>query len=122
MAGSGLRRTTDTGKEGEEIARQYLRKNGLTILQANYRCKRAEVDIVAEEGEILVFCEVKMRTTDRFGAPEYAITLKKQRQVRKAALVYLAEHNIRERACRFDVVAIEQYGTAMEIRHLRSAF
>ncbi len=122
MADVGYRKTSEVGKAGEEIARRYLRERGLTILQSNYRWVRAEVDIVAEEGEVLVFCEVKMRTNDRYGAPEYAITPKKQRQVRKAALGYLAEHEIRERVCRFDVVAIEQSGTTMEIRHLRDAF
>jgi putative endonuclease len=122
MAGLGHRTTSDLGKEGEEIARRYLREGGLTILQSNYRWVRAEVDIVAEEGEVLVFCEVKMRTNDRYGAPEYAITPKKQRQVKKAALGYLTEHKIRDRICRFDVVAIEQFGTATEIRHLRNAF
>lgn len=122
MAGFGYPKTSDVGKAGEEIARRYLRTHGLTILQSNYRCERAEVDIVAEEGEVLVFCEVKMRTNDRYGAPEYAITPRKQRQVKKAALGYLAEHGIDDKICRFDVVAIEQSGTAMEIRHLRNAF
>lgn len=122
MAGLGCRNTSDVGKVGEEIARRYLRDRGLRILQSNYRFARAEVDIIAEEGEILVFCEVKMRTSDQYGAPEYAITPRKQRQLKKAALGYLAQRGIRDKICRFDVVAIEQFGTAMEIRHLRNAF
>jgi putative endonuclease len=122
MAGLGYRNTTDVGKVGEEIARRYLRDRGLRILQSNYRFARAEVDIIAEEGEILVFCEVKMRTSDQYGAPEYAITPRKQRQLKKAARGYLAQRGIRDKICRFDVVAIEQFGTAMEIRHLRNAF
>lgn len=80
------------------------------------------MDIIAREGEVLVFCEVKMRKSDRFGMPEEAVTFRKQQQLRRAAEGYLVEHRIRNRPCRFDVIAIQQTGTVREIRHIRNAF
>jgi putative endonuclease len=110
------------GKTGEEIARSYLEGLGLVILRMNYRFHRAEVDIIAREGDVLVFCEVKLRRTDRYGSPEESVNFRKQEQIRRAAEGYLAEHRIRDRACRFDVVAIQQSAGGGEIRHIRNAF
>jgi putative endonuclease len=110
------------GQEEEEIAMEHLRSQGLEILETNYRYERGEVDIVAQEGEVLVFCEVKLRKSDAYGPPEYAVTRRKQAQIRRVALGYLADHNIRDTACRFDVVAIERKGSRMDIRHMRNAF
>ncbi len=115
-------RQSRIGRDGEGIARQYLREQGFELLDQNYRCEGAEVDIVAREGEILVFCEVKMRVSDEFGLPEDAITPRKQRQIRKAAIGYVTEHEIEGRDCRFDVVAIEARRGVLEIRHWRDAF
>jgi putative endonuclease len=115
-------RESRIGREGEGIARQYLRERGFELLHQNYRCEGAEVDIVAKEGEVLVFCEVKMRVSDEFGPPEDSITHRKQRQIRKAALGYVTEHQIEDRDCRFDVVAIEARRGVLEIRHWRDAF
>lgn len=110
------------GKAGEDLAANFLAKNGFTILARNYRFERAEIDIVAEEGEELVFIEVKTRRSNSFGAPEEAVTDEKQEQIRSAAEGYLYEHDIDNRLCRFDVVAIELRNGAAEIRHLRDAF
>ena len=113
--------TAAEGKRGEAIAREYLEGAGFTILRQNYRFLRAEVDIIAREGEVIVFCEVKMRRSNRYGLPEEAVTFRKQQQLRRAAEGYIAEHRIRDRACRFDVVAIQE-GTPRKIRHIRNAF
>jgi len=110
------------GNRGEAIALAFLQSRGLIIVETQYRYGRGEIDIIAREGEVLVFCEVKMRTSDRYGAPEYAVNRKKQAQVRKIAEAYLYEHEIREQICRFDVVAIEMKAGRTEIRHLRNAF
>ena len=110
------------GPEGEEIARRYLVGRGMEIVEMNYRFDRAEVDIIAREGETLVFCEVKTRDNDEFGPPEYAVTTRKQRQIRKAAEGYLYDHEIKEQECRFDVVAIRLVKGAPEINHIRNAF
>jgi putative endonuclease len=71
---------------------------------------------------VLVFCEVKTRTNDRYGAPESALTLLKQRQIKKLALAYLTVHGIRETQCRFDVVGIVLRRGEPEITLLRDAF
>lgn len=120
----GRRNTRATGDEGEAIAMRHLKEAGFTIVAMNYRFgNKGEIDIVAQDGDTLVFCEVKMRTNDRYGDPEYAITPRKQTQIRKVAEAYLVEHGIVDRECRFDVVAITHYpGQPMQIRHLRNAF
>ena len=99
--------TGSLGKMGEQIAQGFLKEHGYQIIETNYRYgKNGEIDIVARQGEYLVFCEVKTRSNDTFGPPENAITPRKQQQVRKLAKAYLFEHEIRNQACRFDVVAI----------------
>jgi putative endonuclease len=104
------------------MARRFLEDRGLTILETNYRFGRGEIDIIARDGEDLVFCEVKARWNDRYGPPEYAVTPKKQQQLRKVAEGYLLERGIRDQACRFDVVAIQVMGGKSEIHYLRNAF
>jgi putative endonuclease len=120
--GGGMRSTAAAGREGERIAREFLSSRGCTILETNYRFGGAEVDIIAREGNVLVFCEVKMRTGELFGLPEESVTPHKQKQVRRAALGYVATRGLGDRVCRFDVVAIEARGASMDIRHWRNAF
>ena len=110
------------GKAGEELAAQYLERNGLKILEHNFRFERGEIDLIAEEGEELVFVEVKARRSNAFGAPEEAVTEKKQEQVHAIAEGYLFIHDIDDRPCRFDIVAIEYQNGTAEIRHIRDAF
>jgi putative endonuclease len=110
------------GKAGEELAAQYLEGNGLKILERNYRFERGEIDLIAEEGEELVFVEVKARRSDIYGSPEDAVTEEKQEQVHAVADGYLFERDIDNRPCRFDVVAIEFKNGCTEIRHIRDAF
>ncbi len=114
--------TRVTGNHGEQLAMRFLRRQGLEILEMNYQYGHGEIDIVAREGEVLVFCEVKTRYSDEYGPPECAITPKKQSQVRKSAEAYLYEHEIREQVCRFDVVAIRMRGREPEIRYIKNAF
>ncbi len=114
--------TREDGKKGEVIALQHLKGLGMRIVETNYRFGHGEIDIVAMDGDTLVFCEVKYRTSDRFGPPEYAVTPRKQRQVRKIAEGYLYEHKIRGQLCRFDVVAIRDYAGKPELNHIRNAF
>ena len=116
------RSTSDRGKEGEAIAVAFLRSKGLTILETRYRYMRGDIDIVAMDGEVLVFCEVKLRNTQRFGAPEYGVTRGKQAQVRRIAAAYLYERELRDQICRFDVVAIERKEGRTEVRHLVNSF
>lgn len=94
------------GLRGEELAREFLEKSGYRIVLCNYRCKLGEIDIIARDGETLVFIEVKTRTDSAFGSPAAAVTLKKQRQISRAAQWYLAEHGLFGAPARFDVIAI----------------
>jgi putative endonuclease len=110
------------GAEGEEIACEYLLLQGMRIIERNYRTRRGEIDIIAREGEYLVFCEVKCRGSDACGVPELAITSGKARQVRRVAEGYLAWRAIREQPCRFDVVAIQLAGRRGRLHHVRDAF
>jgi putative endonuclease len=114
--------TKEQGNKGEQIARQYLKRLGFEIVGMNYRFGHGEIDIIAKDGDTLVFCEVKMRKSDEYGDPEYAITPNKQKQIRKIAQGYLYEHEIREQDCRFDVVAIRMKRGTPEINHIRNAF
>ena len=110
------------GKAGEDLAAHFLEQSGLKILERNFRFERGEIDLIAEDGEELVFVEVKARRSNAFGAPEDAVTEKKQEQVHAVADGYLFMHNIDDRPCRFDIVAIEYRNEAAEIRHIRDAF
>jgi putative endonuclease len=110
------------GKAGEDLAAKFLERNGLKIIERNYRFERGEIDLIAEEGDELVFVEVKARRSMMFGTPEEAVTEEKQKQVHAIADGYLFEHDIDNRPCRFDVVAIEFKHGKAEIRHIRDAF
>jgi putative endonuclease len=110
------------GKAGEDLAARFLERIGFTIVERNYRFERGEIDLIAEEGDELVFIEVKARSSPVFGMPEEAVTEEKQEQVRTVADGYLFEHNIDNRPCRFDVVAVEFKNGKTEIRHIRDAF
>ncbi|HUI11167.1 MAG TPA: YraN family protein [Bacteroidota bacterium] len=111
------------GASGEDEAARYLVTQGYRILERNFRFHTmGEIDIIAEEGEDLVFCEVKTRWGDGYGLPEDAVTPAKQRTIRKIAAAYLATHGIRERPCRCDVVSIRRDGAASAITLFRNAF
>jgi putative endonuclease len=110
------------GKAGEDLAARFLEQQGFKIIGRNYRFERGEIDLIAEEGEELVFVEVKTRRSSVFGAPEDAVTEEKQEQVHAVAEGYLFEHDIDNRPCRFDVVAIDFENGQADIRHIRNAF
>lgn len=111
-----------SGEYGESLAQAYLKEQGFRILETNYRFHHGELDIVAEEGEILVFCEVKTRSNAEFGPPECAVSEQKQHQLRRLALAYLTVHGIRDRVCRFDVIAIRLQGGVPSVNLIRDAF
>ena len=110
------------GTDGEDLACEYLALQGLDIVERNFRLRMGEIDIVARDGEYLVFCEVKCRESDECGRPEHALTADKVRQIRRVAEGYLARHAVRDQACRFDVVAIRFSGPRGTLNHIRDAF
>lgn len=97
---------TVIGSEGERAAAEFLEARGYRILDRNYRTRLGEIDLVAEEGRILVFVEVKVRLNDRFGGPAAAITSAKQARIARLAQQYVMSRRLGERPCRFDVVLI----------------
>lgn len=96
----------ETGRKGEGLARDFLRKKGYKIVATNYRCPFGEIDLIACEKESLVFIEVKTRTHEDFGPPQLAVNTKKQKQLIKIALNYLKQNHLYQQDCRFDIVAI----------------
>jgi putative endonuclease len=94
------------GDIGEDIAASLLQKKGYKIIERNYRFGHGEIDIIAKDGNTLVFVEVKTRNNLEFGMPESAITKSKQKQVKRIAECYLFEKKIDDTECRIDVVAI----------------
>jgi putative endonuclease len=111
-----------TGKKGEELAAAYLAQTGYRIVERNYRCVFGEIDIVAWEGETLVFVEVKSRRTEAFGAPQVAVGFAKQDKISRIALNYLSEKHLRHHPARFDVVAVKLLPAGTTIELIRDAF
>ncbi len=101
-----LNASQNLGVLGEELAYQYLRREGYKVLLRNYECALGEIDLIAKDKGTLVFVEVKTRTSSAMGHPAEAVTSDKQRQILKCAHFYVKRYGIREVPCRFDVVSI----------------
>ena len=115
--------TTDLGARGERIAVAYLTDAGLRVLDRNWRCREGELDIVAREGDALVFCEVKTRRGTGYGHPVEAVHAAKRRRLRVLASRWLAAHDEHARDLRFDVVGVlVRPEPPALVTHLRAAF
>ena len=111
------------GQAGESAAEEYLRRKGYRILARNLRSPLGELDLVAEDGQVLVFVEVKARRTDAFGGAIHAVHHRKQEKLIQLAAQYLARHHIKDRLCRFDVVLLQgSHATVPKIEHIQNAF
>jgi putative endonuclease len=109
------------GRFGEELAADHLQAQGLTLLDRNWRCDVGEVDIVARDGDTLVICEVKTRSSRRFGSPLEAITPEKAARLRRLAACWVRAHDVRPFAIRIDLVGIVLAGGEPQIEHVRGA-
>ena len=98
------------GRKGEQLAADALQAQGMAIVERNYRCAVGEMDIIAREGDTLVFVEVKTRRGNRFGSPEDAVDARKQRKLIEVAETYLQERVLDDAEWRIDVVAVEMDG------------
>lgn len=108
-----------TGKKGEELAQEYLAKKGYKILETNKRFSRfCEIDIIAQDKDTLVFCEVKTRKTNICGSPLEAITKSKYQNIKKGIFFYLQE-NPKNKKFRIDAVSIT-LEPKLEIIHLKN--
>jgi putative endonuclease len=110
------------GKEGEELALKFLKKNGYRIVERNYRCRYGEIDIIARDGAVLVFVEVKARASGAFGLPAESVDARKQRHIINASTEYLAKNGLTDTPARFDVVSIEMGGGDASMELIRNAF
>ena len=111
------------GKHGEDLAEAELRRRGYAILARRYRTRFGEIDIVAQDGGVVVFVEVKARRTNRFGSAAEGVPVWKQRRIASMALDYLGRSARHNAPCRFDVVAIDGVGTSqVDIQVIRHAF
>ncbi len=111
--------TRKTGTEYELLAEIYLQKQGIVIVEKNYRNRKGEIDLIGKDGEYLVFFEVKYRKNQKAGNPAEAVTYQKQKKICQVADYYRLTHGIGEFcAIRYDVVAI----CGQEITWYRNAF
>lgn len=107
------------GHKGEHIAAEYLRDKGYRILEQNYHTRFGEIDLVAQEGDSLVFVEVKTRTNMEFGLPEASVTPAKLEKIENAILLWLQDHPDSHDVWRIDVIAIllKKDKTVEDIQH-----
>lgn len=120
------RRTSSTavvvGSGGERAAADFLTSRGYHILERNFRCRGGEVDLIALDGGVLVFVEVKVRRTLARGAPIEAVNATKQARVRRAAQEYLTFSGRVFHRIRFDVISVMKTTKNTDITHLKAAF
>ena len=111
------------GKFGEDCAAKFLEDNGYTIIARNFRIRSAEIDIIAQLGNVIIFVEVKARSNIRHGLPSEAVNFRKQKKIIEAAGVFLRDENFSDCACRFDVVEVYLSGEHVrKINHIENAF
>jgi len=113
----------ELGNTGEKLARDFLKKKGYKIREANYRCREGEIDIVAEKKGCLIFVEVRTKTGTGFGSPEESVTFAKKEKIIASALTYMSEHQNLPESWRIDFVAVEldRNGKATRIELIENA-
>ncbi len=114
--------TLPRGKLAEDAACAYLEEKGITLIARNVLYKIGEIDIVAMDGPILCFIEVRSREDTRFGVPQATVNYAKQSKIIKASSIYLSRHYKCPPLCRFDVIAVTGYGPNKKIEHFKNAF
>lgn len=107
------------GRAGEDAACRELEHRGYAIVERRYASKLGEIDIIARDGDVTVFVEVKAREGDEFGGAAAAVTPAKQRTIARVAMDYIARHRLFDRPCRFDVAVVDGAG---RVELIRSAF
>jgi putative endonuclease len=113
-----MQKTALTGEEGEISAQEFLKAKGYAILFTNWRYRRSEIDIIAQDGKIVVFAEVKTRNNTSFGHPEDFVDEQKIKKMQEAAEAYIEQFNWHGEL-RFDIIAVEKNNV---ITHFEDAF
>ena len=110
------------GMAGEQAAAGYLESRGYTILERNYRARTFEIDLIAKDGEVICFVEVKTRSSVKKGLPREAVGHAKQQKIIMGASFYLKQHQLMNQRARFDVVEIITHGPFPEFNLIQNAF
>jgi putative endonuclease len=112
----------DKGKIGEDMAVKFLSRKGYKILKRNYRYGHGEIDIIAMDKDVLIFVEVRVKFSDKFGSPEDSVTIKKREQLKKIASAFIQMNEVNFSECRFDVIGITFKDGKFNINHIENAF
>ena len=110
-----------TGKKGEELAVNFLQREGYKILATNWNYKKSEIDIIAKKEQFLIIAEVKTRNSNYFGEPESWVTKLKQQNLIKGAEAYILKNNI-DLEVRFDIISVILSEKDHKIHHIKDAF
>ncbi len=111
----------ELGDFGEDKAVEYLVKQGYTILNRNFRYARGEIDIIVCNQEFIVFVEVKLRRSMKYGVPQSAVDQRKQEKIKRVAQYYLLRNKSKKKL-RFDVISIQISEGKGQLRHFENAF
>lgn len=110
------------GDTAEQLTVEHLERDGYVIRDRNVLCRRGEIDVVAEKGDVLAFVEVRMRSTAVWGDPSMTVTYSKQRKVVLAAHEYCQRHRLFSRVIRFDVASVVGRGRGGHVEYIADAF
>jgi putative endonuclease len=118
--GGAVRAKDALGRYGEDLAARHLIQSGFIVLERNWRCDQGEIDIVAREGDVLVVCEVKTRSSLRHGSPFEAVTERKLHRLERLGMRWMKERGVRPRSMRVDVVSVLRPATGRSVlEHVR---
>ena len=106
------------GSYGEDLAAKWYEQHGYVVIDRNWRCREGEIDIVLARRRLVVFCEVKTRSSDAYGSPASAVTPAKQARLRKLGMRWIDAHGVRPGEIRFDVACV----VARSVSVIESAF
>lgn len=113
----------ERGAQLEGVAREFLEREGLTLISHNFRCRLGEIDLVMRDNDTLVFVEVRGRGSTRFGSPAETVTQGKQTRLIRAAQMFLRTHpEFADCPCRFDIVALATKTQSARAQWIRNAF
>ncbi len=117
-----MRTSRQLGTDGEALVAARYESAGYRLLERNWRCAQGEIDIIARRGSTVVICEVKTRSTSRYGTPAYAVDRKKQARLRRLAALWLASSETPYAMVRFDVAAVTAEAGEVHVEIIEGAF
>ena len=112
----------ETGRRGEDVAAAFVARLGWRLVERNFRCRAGEIDVVALDGDTVVFVEVRTRAGPGFGTPLESVDGRKQAQVGRVARYFLSARGWHERPARFDVIGVRLDAAPPAVEHVRGAF